>query len=288
MAYAVGLRTPPDAARHYSGLKVKRTQGLHSDILNACAYAEYAESKSHTFESGEVDLDTGSSCADRTVDNQTTFKGRFFVAKDRRTRRLSWQALPDRTATKGKKNLTPETKKECGPAYDKIKDGAFPMSDGSPALVALGKDRGFPGASVCHGKQQYVKPVKMLLSKMSPQAKAAAKKRPGSIKGNYYYALAGDNAAESVFGTAQQSRARMNLVGRASGARAHVNQLAAYYLVRKPGLASVLNALKKYRLYAEDNLAPADAYGKSKKTPWLGVSQEAASASDSDESESEE
>ena len=135
---------------------------------------------------------------------------------------------------------------------------------------------GLPELSVTHSwpKLEYTRAVKLLLSKMSPKAKAAAKTRPKHIKGKYYHTIAGDQGADGVFGTAYGSRSRQNLTGRRTGNFAHVHQLSALYLARKPGLASVLDALRRYHLYCENNLHPSHVYGNGRQMPWLYVDGE--------------
>ena len=152
-----------------------------------------------------------------------------------------------------------------------MKDGAIAMSDGSPALRSLAKEANIPSGSAVHGKGEYVKQVRFPLKQLSPRTKTVVQKKPARCTTRSYYTLAGGQGAESAFGTAATSRGRMNHHGRRSANNAHVHQLAAMYLVHNPGLESVLAAFKKYRLYAQDNLSPADASGAKAKKPWLNL-----------------
>jgi hypothetical protein len=150
------------------------TQRVDKHFRIAAAYTEYKENANLVFDNGEVDIDTGAVGAQRNITGQTTFKGRFAVYKDRKTKKIAWGALPDRVSKKGKKNLTPESYAEMETSYMKhMGDGAIHMSDGSPALTKCAKVKGLPSATVVHGKHEYVKPVKFLKSSLTPKAKAA-------------------------------------------------------------------------------------------------------------------
>ena len=147
--------------------------------------------------------------------------------------------------------------------------GGIHMSDGSPALVKCAQTYGIPFATVTHGNYEYVKPVKFKQTKLSKDTKTMLMKRPASYTQKHVYALAGDNACEGWFGTMQQSRQRAGKHGRMAGRRGHVNQLAASYLVKNPGLGSVLRALRIYRECAQDCMSPSKVYGMKRETPWL-------------------
>ena len=133
--------------------------------------------------------------------------------------------------------------------------------------VALRHGGAWEEARVCEAPEVF------LLSQMSDGVKRLAKKRPAAASKTYLHTLAGDNAAEGVFGCSAQSRRRMNLAGRRSGQNAHVNTLAVSYLMRKPGLVGVLEAVAEYRRYAEDHLAPSKTYGHAKDVSWLHKAQ---------------
>jgi hypothetical protein len=261
-------------------MKYDLVQRMEKDFRIAAAYTEYKENANLVFDNGEVDIDTGAVGAQRNITGQTTFKGRFAVYKDRKTKKIAWGALPDRVSKKGKKNLTPESYAEMETSYMKhMGDGAIHMSDGSPSLKKCAKVKGLPSATVVHGKHEYVKPVKFLKSSLTPKAKAAVSKRPAANSKNYYHTLAGDNAVEGYFGNLQHSRARANLHGRGANNNAHINQLASSYFMRNPGLDNALVALRVYRQYAQRTMFPENAFcrkaakgnGLGVKTPWLRI-----------------
>ena len=61
----------------------------------------------------------------------------------------------------------------------------------------------------------------------------------------------------------------MNKHGGGATKRALINQLAASYLNRSPGLYKVLDALRIYREFARDTMAANDAFPKYAKVAWL-------------------
>jgi hypothetical protein len=68
--------------------------------------------------------------------------------------------------------------------------------------------------------------------------------------------LGGDNAVEGLFGAITNGMSRTNLKGRRAGENAHVNQLSTAWLLRRPGLDSVLEALKVHRVKFQDAIDP--------------------------------
>ena len=143
------------------------------------------------------------------------------------------------------------------------------MSDGSPALLALAKDAGIPAASVTHGKQEYLRPVKFQKSQLSGKTLRGLSKRPAANSSTYYHSIAGNNAAEGWLGNLQKLRSRLNKHGGAATKNALLNQLAASYLNRAPGMEKVFAAMKVYREHAQNTVAPAEAFGKKLKASWL-------------------
>ena len=136
-------------------------------------------------------------------------------------------------------------------------------------------------------RREYVKPVCTRISQLDPKTNAAVMKRPASSSSTHYHTLAGDNCAEGLFGTNQTSRTRMNLTGRRTGARAHINTLAAMYLVSNPGVDNVLKALGRYRAYAQAHMPPNQAYGKNATFKWLWKPVDDNNEHDSDDSRSD-
>jgi hypothetical protein len=78
--------------------------------------------------------------------------------------------------------------------------------------------------------------------------------------------LGGDNCIEGLFGALTNGMSRTNLLGRRAGANAHINQLSTAWLLRKPGLESVLEALSLYRSKFQDEINPSKTYSAN---PWL-------------------
>ena len=255
--------------RHMTGLSYKQVQKTDKAITVAMAFAETKASEAVEFDRGEVDVDTGASGASRSK-RSTTFKGRIGIYKGRRTKEFATVPLPDRKSTRGKRSLTPETKAEMQLSYTKkMHDGVIHMSDGSPALLALAKDAGLPRASVTHGRQGYLRPVKFKKSQLSEKTLQGISKRPAANSSVYYHSIAGNNAAEGLLGNLNKSRSRVNKHGGGATRNALLNQLAAAYMQRAPGLDKVLHAMKTYREYAQSTVAPAVAFGVKLDAPWL-------------------
>jgi hypothetical protein len=78
--------------------------------------------------------------------------------------------------------------------------------------------------------------------------------------------LGGDNAVEGLFGALTNGMSRTNLLGRRAGANAHINQLSTAWLLRQPGLDSVLKALQRYRAKFQDEIEPIKMFSAN---PWL-------------------
>ena len=136
-------------------------------------------------------------------------------------------------------------------------------------MVASAADKKLPRAHVVHSKQEYVRPVKFKKSELTPATLAGISKRPAANTKNFYYTLAGDNAAEGWLGNLIKLRSRQNKHGGKATDRALLNQLAASYLNRQPGMDRVLDALAAYRKYAQKHVAPAAAFGAKLEAPWL-------------------
>ena len=71
---------------------------------------------------------------------------------------------------------------------------------------------------------------------------------------------AGDNCVEGLYGNISQFQRRLNLRGRGTATKAHVNKLASAWLLRDVGLDHVLKAMRMYRTHVQDKIAPKDAF----------------------------
>ena len=270
-AFAVGVRTPQDAMKQYVGTSTKHSQRTDQDLRAAVAFIEKKKGDRTAFQNGEVDIDGVSTGVDRTVDDQTTFKGRFVLYKERASKNTAWVPIPDKVAKKGKKNLGPEHYETDLKSHytSKMLDGSLHSSDAGTALKKAAKKASKPAVHAVHSKGEYVKESKILLSSMTGKEKAVVMKRPAAVTSRYYHTLAGSQSCEGAFGNTKQSKRRTNMTGRQSGANAHVNSLSAFRLMQEPGTATVLKALAVYREWASDNISPQRAFGPKKDKTWL-------------------
>ena len=83
--------------------------------------------------------------------------------------------------------------------------------------------------------------------------------------------VAGDNAAESEFARSKNQLRRIGKLGRMSPKTSHIDVLAVRRLLERPGLATCVAALARYRKSRAGQLghAPGDAYDITKDHAWL-------------------
>ena len=123
-------------------------------------------------------------------------------------------------------------------------------------------------------------PVKSFrLSRMAKgQAKvlfrAAAKSKPAAVFSAgkaVAKVVAGDNAAESEFARSKNQLRRIGKLGRMSPKSSHIDVLAVRRLLEKPGFATCIAALARYRKSRAGQLghAPGHAYDITKDHKWL-------------------
>jgi hypothetical protein len=273
-AYCVGLRCPQDVTHHKTSCGQKKTDHLVQDCRVALAYAEVQKGAEVTFSDGEVDFDTVATIADRSSKRKTVHLGRFMAFKERKSKKFCLIPLAGRTVKKGQ-NLPPERYDEVSQHMKKkLLEGSIAMSDSSPSfkksIKEINKIKCVPSATVVHSKYEYVRPAKILLSSLPKKMrKKLVKQRPGQVSRVYYPTLAGDQAAEGLFGTVNNQMRRCNLTGRRNTKRAHINFLSSARLWIKPGLDSVLEAMSIYRRGIQDKIDPKKAYGKNVDTKWL-------------------
>jgi len=254
--------------KHYVGTSTNQSQRTDQDLRAAVAFVEKKKGDRTAFQNGEVDIDGVSTGADRTVDDQTTFKGRFVLYKERASKNTAWVPIPDKIAKKGKKNLGPEHYETDLKSHytSKMLDGSLHSSDAGTALKKAAKKAGKPAVHAVHSKGEYVKESKILLSAMTEKEKAVVMQRPAAVTS---HTLAGFQSCEGVTGNTKQSKRRTNMTGRQSGANAHINSLSAFRLMQEPGTDTVLKALAEYRKWVEDNISPQRAFGPKKDKSWL-------------------
>ena len=83
--------------------------------------------------------------------------------------------------------------------------------------------------------------------------------------------VGGDNAIESEVARTKSQLRRTNTLGRQSPATAHVDQLAARGLLKRPGLLTVMQSMATYRAARVNALGhgPADFLNLNNDSKWM-------------------
>ena len=83
--------------------------------------------------------------------------------------------------------------------------------------------------------------------------------------------VGGDNATESEVARTKSQLRRTNALGRQSPATAHVDQLAARRLLKRPGLLTVMQSMAAYRAARVNALGhgPADFLNLNNDSKWI-------------------
>ena len=101
----------------------------------------------------------------------------------------------------------------------------------------------------------------------------ARKNAPASAieKKTCFNVVGGDNATESEVARTKSQLRRTNTLGRQSPATAHVDQLAARRLLKRPGLLTVMQSMATYRAARVNALghAPADFLSLNNDSKWI-------------------
>ena len=183
--------------------------------------------------------------------------------------------------------MKPEDNKETLPAVQKrMARSAIGAPDGGTAFSSsLKKTGNLCLGGVSHGRKLFTPLVKLLKSTTS--AKDTAVLRAGT-KGDspfvketprFFFVAAGNNLCESLTGHIKNGMRRQNTLGRNSGSRKipakqsnlkRIQSLSAAYLLRKPGVTSVMRALSLYRQAGrKGELGPPKDAFKDAKAAWL-------------------
>ena len=101
---------------------------------------------------------------------------------------------------------------------------------------------------------------------------ASAMKKPAAIERcRDMLVVGGDNSCESEVSRVKSQMRRQNQMGRVSPMQAHIVQLAGRMLLQRPGLSTVLEAFKTYRMARQNCMGcPPDSFlVLSKDSAWL-------------------
>ncbi len=135
-----------------------------------------------------------------------------------------------------------------------------PSTETDPIL--LRPSRNVPFATVTHRLGQFAKTVGFRLNKMPERLKNKVLQKP-SCSARKYYARAGDQFCEGLFGNAKSLMRRQNLHGRQAAGnedngRSHLAFLQSAYQLRCPGFHGALESLRLYRAWAEEHAPSSD------------------------------
>ena len=164
-----------------------------------------------------------------------------------------------------------ETQREVfRPITSTFRDGSVQSCDSSPTFKAINSKakqlRTVPIVTVVHGKKpkpQWVKKCRLQVSKMSKKLKKGLNVKPGQRS---VTVGAGDECVEGLFGNAKAGMRRVNMMGRRTSNRAHINFLASCWQLRHPGLDGVIEAFKIHRQGVLSKVPPSKVYTE---TSWL-------------------
>ena len=293
VAYALGCKTPNDAAAHYVRREGQSTvaaeaviRRLYSPLKIALAYKEVKRSQCMTFVNDIIEPDTTRTASKKKgVANpqMQQHHGRTLVVKSRFSKK--WSALPlrARETKKGRGGGGPETLKEVSKAVEVAAGpGTVVSPDGAIAFKSAAQSAGRPVLQGVNHNQKIFTPVcRLLKSKLDARTVKMLRQRtkgtrPSVQENSRYFVMAGgDNSAEGTTGHLKNTMRRVGNLGRNNTSvseRKNVQALSAAALHRSAGFESVLEAVKEYR---EDlssgviRLSCKEAFKEEKCGTWL-------------------
>eukprot|EP00929_Paragymnodinium_shiwhaense_P096651 TRINITY_DN58310_c0_g1_i1.p1 TRINITY_DN58310_c0_g1~~TRINITY_DN58310_c0_g1_i1.p1 ORF type:complete len:412 (-),score=38.85 TRINITY_DN58310_c0_g1_i1:137-1372(-) len=288
--YAFGMQNPIDSARFLIGMNTGEEAVAHCyrKLRICCAYSQLKSGRSADLGQDIVEVDATKVMVDRTSkQKQNIHRGRLLVFKSRNSKKVRLEPMPSR-AVKGKGGKAP--KKGIGaeavhevrrPIQSAIKKGAIQSCDSSQAFFSA-RASGVPIITVKHstvkGQGQWTKKCKLEPSKMTRQLQRTVSKASGvsmpkvqdaKKKGKTITVRAGSQCCEGYTGNLKDGLRRWNLKKSHPGgteeqkdAMVMVNALSTAYLLQKPGLDSVVAAVREYREDIEFTCEPADVFNK--------------------------
>ena len=143
-------------------------------------------------------------------------------------------------------------------------------ADGSTSLQKASSALGVASAQgVAHYKHLFT-PLSTIGKKNLDDATSSLLKRLAKQKRNpvvreqknSFLVTGGDNVAESLVALGKKQLRRLGQLGGAKDRLEHRNILSAYFIHKKPGLNSVLHALKLHREKTNGALPPSDCFKK--------------------------
>ena len=221
-------------------------------------------------------MDTAKTLVQKVHANARRHKGRTIAFKGRASKKWAIEPLQDRVVRRAAdgsfRGIGTESNAEVRePMTSKFRTGSLQSSDSAPAFQSVNKNdsrlKKVWAVTVKHGSpkmkdRQFVKTCHLPVKHMTPKLvqtlrRQAPKRSPNARK---LPVKAGDNCVEGLYGNISQLQRRLNLKGRGTATKAHVNMLASAWLLRDVGLDHVLKAMRMYRTHVQDKIAPKDAF----------------------------
>ena len=185
-------------------------------------------------------------------------QGRLLAVKGRFSKKWTASMLPTRNSKAKRGSGGPESLAEVrGPRAHAMGKGTALAPDGAQAFHSAAAEIGVPSLPGVNHQDKVFTPVTRLLKSKLPKRTAAALRRHSRGKAPavqetklYFKLVAGDNSVESVQGRIRNTLRRVGNVGRhnASETKKAVQTLSGAALLRRAGVASVLDALRRYRV----------------------------------------
>ena len=189
--------------------------------------------------------------------------GRTLVAKGRSSKQVKLQPVFDKTV-----------QKRGGPGAEKSVEVAnfvntclvqqnanIGNADGGPALQNAIKNTGTPSTKAKHNQEIYTPTCRLYkrhLSKKQDKTLKSLVQKGQAIEMMYFYkVIGGDNGAESVCGHLKNTQRRVNLTA-GPVKNANINMLSSQWLLEKPTLGKLLEAMKCF-IHAANGQNPTDS-----------------------------
>lgn len=214
----------------------------------------------------------------RGTDRKVVHHGRMLFLRGRFTKASVAVPMPPKRSCAGAPS-PPEDKATVMRSMRKHVDLATCVAgtDSGKALLAACRDLKVPNAAARHAHDEMSPVIRLKKSAMTEGQlatlkEASAMKKPAAIERcRDMLVVGGDNSCESEVSRVKSQMRRQNQMGRVSPMQAHIVQLAGRMLLQRPGLSTVLEAFKTYRMARQNCMGcPPDSFlVLSKDSAWL-------------------
>ena len=265
--YTLGQKTPLDAAAGYIGCGRDSAKNWYGMLKTALAFAELHTGEETEFPPGALEFDGAKTVVKKASRSKNTHCGRFIVCVHRETGKYSLQPITDADVAKGAPP-PPESLKDASAYMDKkVRPHHIISNDSARGLVSAAKrerkKKGVLFTYVVHSRHQYVKLLRIPLTRLSPAFRDVAA-TISETNQRYFKFKAGSNMAEATFSAIKRNIRRLNL--QSSGSHAQVNALAAAWLQKNVGLEGVMKAIRIYQKTMASKTSPLLAF---KDLSWM-------------------